>query len=326
MRAASASFSGLPSTSPATTTAVSAPSTISPGPRLAADALSRASRCTKASGGSPGSMLSGTFVGCTTCGMPADTSSSWRRGDADARINISPQQLAGNYETNYRWVRFCTRRRAPIQWVCFYTYKMPAIVVCSVRAVRFLCVLALAAASGQPAAAAIPQSGWTKTSNQHFEIFSQTGEQAGRQALAEFEQLRAFFEHIGLRPDDRSPVRVIGFRSPADYDAYRLRPAADAYFAGTENRNYIVMPNLGTADFGIAAHEYVHLVLHANGLKFPAWLSEGLAEFFSSVRINDRQCVLGNQLSNRIEILERNKWLALPDLLSTGSDSPRRDD
>jgi tetratricopeptide (TPR) repeat protein len=172
----------------------------------------------------------------------------------------------------------------------------------------------------------LPQSGWTKTTNQHFEIFSQAGEQAGRQALAEFEQLRTFFQHLGLQPDDRSPVRVIGFRSPADYDAYRLRPAADAYFAGTENRNYIVMPNLGSADFGIAAHEYTHLVLHANGLKFPAWLSEGLAEFFSSVRINDRQCVLGDPLRNRIQVLERNNWLPFADLLRVGNDSPLRDD
>src|SRR3954447_20853457 len=119
----------------------------------------------------------------------------------------------------------CTRRLD----CCIHT--MPAIVF-SVRDVRLLRVAALTAICCLLSPAAEAETGWTVTRNPHFEIFSQAGETAGRQALNQFEHLRAFFQSMGLEPGNRAAVRVIGFRSPAEYDAYRLRPAADAYFVG----------------------------------------------------------------------------------------------
>ena len=43
------------------------------------------------------------------------------------------------------------------------------------------------------------------------------------------------------------------------------------------------------AKFGLAAHEYAHLVLRASGSKLPPWLKEGLAEFFATLRITGRR-------------------------------------
>lgn len=91
-----------------------------------------------------------------------------------------------------------------------------------------------------------------------------------------------------MEPEERATVRVIGFRSASEYNAFRLRPTADAYYIGTESRDYIVMPALGTNEFPVAAHEYAHLVLRASGLRLPPWLNEGLAEYFSTVRIGRR--------------------------------------
>ena len=87
--AAWAASRGLPSTSPSSTTSVSAPSTgvESPGasPARPARAFARARRCTSAAGSSPGSGVSSTSAGTTRKRIPIWPSSSCRRGEREAR-------------------------------------------------------------------------------------------------------------------------------------------------------------------------------------------------------------------------------------------------
>lgn len=158
---------------------------------------------------------------------------------------------------------------------------------------------------------------WTVAASAHFRVYSQAGEEPARSTLQWFEQLRAYFQRTGFALDGRPPVRVIGFRSQRDYDQYRLRPAADAYYVGTESSDSIVMPSLGADQARIAAHEYAHLALHANGLEFPVWLSEGLAEYFSTLQIGERNTKLGGDLPMRSQMLRHSVWMPLPQLLAT---------
>ena len=171
-----------------------------------------------------------------------------------------------------------------------------------------------------------PGGEWTVARSAHFEVYSQTGEEAARSAIGWFEQLRAFFvSHTSLELDHRPPVRVIGFRSVEQYRDYRMRPTADAYYMGTESRDYIVMPSLGASQFRVAAHEYAHVLMHARGLRLPSWLSEGLAEFFSTIRITAIATTVGGDLPVRSQAL-RGKWMGLSELLSITGDSPMRND
>ncbi len=172
------------------------------------------------------------------------------------------------------------------------------------------------------AAASPAAPGWNLVQSSHFEIYSHGDEASARSTLVWFEQLRALFVTAGVELDRRPPVRVMGFRSVKEYDAYRLRPTADAYYIGRESRDYIVMPALGANQFPIAAHEYAHLVLHAGGVRLPAWLSEGLAEFFSTVRISSRGCQIGGDIRSHSETLRHQTWMPLPDLLDAGSEPP----
>ncbi len=165
-------------------------------------------------------------------------------------------------------------------------------------------------------------STWTLAQSQHFEVYSQAGGETARSALVWFEQLRAFFQQAGLNFDDRSRVRVIGFRSTKEYNLYRLRASSDAYYVGTESRDYIVMPTLAADHFRVAAHEYAHAMLHAAGLKFPPWLAEGLAEFFSTIRISGQGCELGAELPAHLQVLERRGWIPLGDLIAVPEKSP----
>jgi len=163
---------------------------------------------------------------------------------------------------------------------------------------------------------------WTVAKSDHFEIYSQAGGDAARSALIWFEELRAFFQQTGVDLDERQPIRVIAFRSAKEYNAYRLRPTADAYYVGTESRDYIVMPALGADRFRVAAHEYAHAMMHAAGLKFPLWLGEGIAEFFSTIRIGAQGCEIGGELPAHSQVLQRRAWVPLADLFALSEKSP----
>lgn len=158
-------------------------------------------------------------------------------------------------------------------------------------------------------------SGWRVTQSEHFAVYSQSSDAAARSALLWFEQLRAFYiEQTGLTLDHSPAVRVIAFGSAKEYEPYRLR-SADAYYATSDGQDYIVMPGLGSNEFRVAAHEYAHLILHASGVNYPAWLREGISELFSTVRVSEQISELGGDLPARSQVLRRHAWMPLARLL-----------
>ncbi len=162
---------------------------------------------------------------------------------------------------------------------------------------------------------------WTVARNSHFEVYSHNDEAA----LLWFEHLRSFFLQDGIpgvafNDSERPAVTVVVFHSQKEYDEYRLRPVADAYYAALGKKNYIVLSTLGAA-----AHEYAHYVLQASGLKLPACLNEGLAEYFSSLRSNGADMQIGGDLPARSQILRRNKLLPLSELFDLHSPDSRKD-
>ena len=167
---------------------------------------------------------------------------------------------------------------------------------------------------------------WILVSNPHFEVYSQIGGEAPQNALAWFERWRSVFLQGGFLPEIARPVnlpilRIIGFRSAQEYQQFRTRSTADAYYAEADHREYIVMPSLDPRFFGTAAHEYAHFALHASGLKVPEWLGEGLAEYFSTAQFTNNACQLGGDLPSRTQILRRKAWMPLTELFDFKLDS-----
>jgi tetratricopeptide (TPR) repeat protein len=172
---------------------------------------------------------------------------------------------------------------------------------------------------------AAPVPTWRLTRSAHFEIYAQTSDQRARAVLTWFEQLRTFFEQQGGSDTlSSTPVRVIVFASERDYQPYRLRSIADAYYVGSGSQNYIVMGSDDPAKFGLAAHEYAHLVMRNSALDPPLWLKEGLAEFFATLRITGHATELGGPLPGRLRTLEGRTWMPLADLMSLPEESQKR--
>ncbi len=173
--------------------------------------------------------------------------------------------------------------------------------------------------------AAFAQTPWSLARNPRFEVYSQAGGDNARQVLWWFERLHAFFEQqTGIRVDSRLPLRVLVFRSPTDYDLYRPRPTADSFYTATESRDYIVLSNPQAGS--LAAHEYWHFVEHTGELRMPPWLNEGMAEFFSTIRLDDLGGRMGARPPGHTRVLRTRAWIPLPTLLNLPADSPLREE
>jgi tetratricopeptide (TPR) repeat protein len=183
----------------------------------------------------------------------------------------------------------------------------------------------LAAVAIPALAAPVPQ--WRLTRSEHFDVYAQTGDQHARAILTWFEQLRAFFEQPGWSPNSSPPssrVRVVLFASQQEYEPYRVGATADAYYLGSDDQDYIVMPAGEAKSFGIAAHEYSHLILHTSGSKLPPWLKEGLAEVYSTLRVEARGTEVGGTLRGRLQTLHHRDWMPLASVTGLSDEAFRR--
>jgi len=170
------------------------------------------------------------------------------------------------------------------------------------------------------------QSSWRLTRSDHFEVYSQTDDATAGTILLEFERLRSFFiEHAAFDVGPLPPVRVIAFGSEKEYEPYRLSATSDAYFAGTEGRNYIVMAFPTASHSTIAAHEYAHLILHAGKVTLPPWLAEGLAEFYSTIHAGEQSVQIGGDLPGRSQTLRRRNLMPVSELMADSPAPQNRD-
>jgi hypothetical protein len=173
----------------------------------------------------------------------------------------------------------------------------------------------LASAFPLPRSLAAEQQ-WLRAMSQNFELYTDDSEASVRDTLLQFETARAFFlpgmRALGLR---ELPVRIIAFRSSADYLRYcptNLRwsevtappPAIDtadisgdfhdvcaaAYLLRSPLRSSVVMTFLRNAsshvsplDMRFGWKSYVDLALEGAGPKLPPRLKAALKEFYGGV-------------------------------------------
>jgi len=95
-----------------------------------------------------------------------------------------------------------------------------------------------------------------------------------------------------------------------------VRPVAASY-AGPHAGFIAIRTDLPDAQRSATLlHEYVHLLTAATQPDAPAWLDEGVSEFWGSLRIDHNQIVIGRPLAAHIRQLRTHPWLPLDDLLS----------
>lgn len=191
------------------------------------------------------------------------------------------------------------------------------------------CSLILASVS-EAAAARDP---WRSARTEHFEVFSSVSEKKTREVVVLLEQFRAsFIATFALRPAHEPRVTVMLFDSDRAFTPYKPlyqgKPKdVSGYFVGGLDEVVIALKLDSTLEEGddpleTVLHEYVHLLLHTRGLKLPTWLNEGLAEVFSTFRLNGGTVEYGRPKDVYVTLLNHSALMPMSRLLAVDETSP----
>ena len=201
-------------------------------------------------------------------------------------------------------------------------------------------------ASSAPAAQPSP---WLEIHSTHFTVITDAGEKKGKEVALRFEQMRAVFAILLMkdRLNESLPLTILAFKNDKDY--YQNAPlrqgqpiGAPGFFVPGADQNFIVLNLFEEESWRAVAHDFAHLLMNYNYPPVQGWFDEGMAEYFGSIRIDNRQVeiggdpemslaytqdLLGNQQEVRslpkslTELLSGQVWLALPDLLTMKHDT-----
>ncbi|MGB8986513.1 MAG: hypothetical protein WCC37_07920 [Candidatus Sulfotelmatobacter sp.] len=192
-------------------------------------------------------------------------------------------------------------------------------------------------------------SPWLEIHSTHFTVITDAGEKRGKEVALRFEQMRSVFAILLMkdRLNEPLPLTILAFKNDKDY--YQTAPlrqgqpiSVPGFFVPGTDQNFIVLNMFEVEPWRAVAHDFAHLLLNYNYPPVEGWFDEGLAEYFSSTRLDNRQVEIGGdpELNNLFsedllenqhelrnppksltELLSGQVWLALPDLLTLKHDT-----
>src|SRR3954447_5594883 len=135
---------------------------------------------------------------------------------------------------------------------------------------------------------------WLEVRSIHYTVITDAGDKRGRGVALRFEQMRAVF--AGLLTKDRlnesRPLTVLAFKDDKSY--YQLAPlhegqplSAPGFFLPGEDQDFIALNLSEPEPWHGVARDFALRLLKYNYPPAQGWFDDGLAEYFSSIRINN---------------------------------------
>ncbi len=198
------------------------------------------------------------------------------------------------------------------------------------------------------ASAANEPSPWLEIHSTHFTVITDAGEKKGREVALRFEQMRAVFGNLLGKERLNQPVPLTIFAFKSDKTYYQLTPLRNGepidvpgFFLPGDDLDFIALNLFEPEPWRAVAHDFAHMLLNYNYPPAQGWFDEGLAEYFSSIRVDDKRVdiggdpelqasgtldLLGNQRDMRpqkslTELLGAQVWLSIPDLFTMRHDT-----
>lgn len=194
------------------------------------------------------------------------------------------------------------------------------------RALHTVIAWACVAASVQAAPA------WVRIETPNFVVFGEVGERGTREVARSFERFREAMARILPAAAHKAavPTIVVVFRDQKSFGRYRPRyngrpVELGGFFYGTREQNVVALAVESHAQaLRIVFHEYAHLVIMNAARTLPTWLNEGLAEYYSTFKIDPdgRSAILGAVVPEHVALLRRENLLPLEELFSIDPRSP----
>lgn len=169
---------------------------------------------------------------------------------------------------------------------------------------------------------------WVSVRSKNFLLVGNANEKEIRQVAVRLEQFREVFSRLfkGIVFNTPVPTTVIVFKNDSSYRPFKPQANTAGYFQSGEDVNYITLTTelYGAQDpFTVIFHEYTHLLVNNTLGNAPTWFSEGLAEYYSTVKISeDQKFVLGSPISSHVYLLREKKILPLRTLFQVDQKSP----
>ena len=180
-------------------------------------------------------------------------------------------------------------------------------------------------ALGQPEADSLPARRWFEGRTPNFCLYSCGATREVARLAARLEQFREAYSLLaGAEAVASPPIVVLAFPDPDSMQPflplYRHR-AADltAFFNRGSDENLIVLAlsKSDASSLRIIFHEYTHLLFRHNQPYWPLWLSEGMAEFYSTFEVKGKdQARLGLPIRDHVRLLAEVPPWPLPTLFA----------
>jgi len=171
---------------------------------------------------------------------------------------------------------------------------------------------------------------WISVRSPHFLLVGNASESRIRRLASDLEQCRAAFAMLLPAAGRQSSVNttVVVFKDDPSFmpfkPLYKGKPGNVAgYFMGGTDQNFIALN--GAIDTPtVIYHEFVHSLAAQATSRLPAWVNEGLAEFYSTFQSssNGMTVDLGRPVLSHVQLLQQRTLMPLSNLLAVSRDSP----
>lgn len=192
----------------------------------------------------------------------------------------------------------------------------------STRLVTLWCATACLLGLFAPPAAAQ----WRRIDSPNFIVIGDVSARDLREVAIQFESFRETLSRVLSARVTTTAVPTVVVVFPNDRAFTPFKPqyegkpvdVAGVFYSG-HDVNYITMVRDGRPGrLRIIFHEYAHLVISNVSMSLPAWLNEGLAEYYSTseYRRGGREAMIGLPIESHLRLLERGTLLPLSQLIA----------
>jgi len=173
---------------------------------------------------------------------------------------------------------------------------------------------------------------WVQVRSPHFSIVCNSNEKQARHVADQFERMRSVFHTLfpKIRIDTLGSITVLAIKDEKEFRA--LEPPEylakgqlrlGGLFLRSADKNYVLLrlDAEGEHPYAVVYHEYTHFLLSKDD-SIPLWLNEGLAEFYQTTDIREKEVEVGEPSKEDVYLLRQNRLLPLATLLTVDHTSP----
>jgi len=146
-------------------------------------------------------------------------------------------------------------------------------------------------------ASAADEPKWHEVHTAHFYVLTDAGEKRGREVALRMEQMRTLFGQVLLRNKLKMPVPITVIALKSDKYFGLIAPTKQnmekGFYLPGSDRIYIVLNLFEPDPWRAVSHSLAHYFMNYNYPPTQGWFDEGFAEYFGSLRVDNKGVDIG---------------------------------